>query len=471
MTVVVKKREVGLCRQEFVIEVPAEDVDAEYLRVARDYRRRARLDGFRKGKAPLDLIRQRFAEAIGEDVSERLAPKYWQMAREEEDVHAMLPPSVGPVEVVPGQPLRFTVTVDLEPDVEIDDGRSFELPQPETEPTEAEVDEVLEQVRLERSTWVPVDRSAARGDRVRGKVHRAAMDGYDGQAAGDDHDHDHGHDHSHEHDNRGPATHDIDLELGDERVWPELTDNVTGLSAGQTATFERVEQEDSIERQRRYDVELQEVLERKLPDVDDDWASGLAASIGSVDDLRENLRGQVQARKVEAAGQQRTDALLEQLRERYPVDLPEAVVEREAFQMARSYANNLARQGVDLEQQQLPWEQMMEEIRPQAGKRAHASFLLDRIAREDGIESTREDLERALEIMARARNTNRGKLRRELERDGGLEMLKIELRRDRTVQALLEANAPAAALTVAPKDAPTDGSGGETEEPTVERED
>jgi trigger factor len=457
MTVVVSKREVGLCRQEFDIEVPAGEVDAEYLRVARDYRRRARLDGFRKGKAPLDLIRQRFAESIGEDVSERLAPRYWQMAREEEDVHAMLPPSVGAVEVVPGQPLRFTVTVDVEPEVDLGDGRSFELPEPETEPTEAEVDEVLEQLRLERSTWVPVDRSAARGDRVRGKVHRAAVDGADAQAAGEEHDHDHSHDHDHDH--RGPATHDIDLELGDERVWPELTDNLTGLSAGQTATFERVEQEDNIERQRRYDVELDEVLERKLPEVDDDWASGLAASIESVDDLRENLRGQVRARKVEAAGQERTDALLEQLRERYPVELPEAVVEREAFQMARSYANNLARQGVDLEQQQLPWEQMMEEIRPQAGKRAHASFLLDVIAREDVIEPTREDLERALEIMARARNTNRGKLRRELERDGGLEMLKIELRRDRTVQALLEANAPAGE------------SGGAGEEPAAEGED
>lgn len=450
MTVVVKKREIGSCRQEIVIEVPAEEVDAEYLQVARDYRRRARLDGFRKGKAPLDLIRQRFAEAIGEDVSERLAPRYWTLAREEEDVHAMLPPSVGPVEVVPGQPLRFTVTVDVEPEVEIGDDRSFELPQPETEPTEAEVDEVLEQVRLERSTWVPVDRSAARGDRVRGKVHRAAMPGYDEQAAGGGDDDDQ--------ESRGPATHDIDLELGDERVWPELTDNLTGLSAGQTATFERVEQEDDIERQRRYDVEVHEVLERKLPEVDDDWAGGLAASIGSVEDLRENLRSQVEARKTEASRQQRTDALLEQLRERYPVDLPEAVVEREALQMARSYANNLARQGVDLEQQQLPWEQMMEEIRPQAGKRAHASFLLDRIAREDGIEPTPQDLERALDVMARARNTHRGRLRRELERDGGLEMLKIELRRDRTVQALLEVNAP------------TDPSPGAEDEPAAEGE-
>ena len=444
MSVVVSRREVGVCRQEFEIEVPASEVDAEYLRVARDYRRRARIDGFRKGKAPLDLVRQRFAGSIGEDVSERLAPKYWQRASEEDGVHAMLPPSVAPVLAAPGQPLRFTVTVDVEPEVEIGDSRSFELPQPETEPSEAEVDELLEQVRLQRSTWVPVDRAAARGDRVRGRIHRSALPGYAPEAAAEehDHDHDHGHDHDHDHDQRGPATHDIDLELGDERAWPELTDNLTGLSAGQKADFERTETDEDVERQRGYEIEVEEVLERKLPDVDDDWASSLAATIETVDDLRRQLSEQVQAQKTEQAGQQRTDALLDQLRERYPVTLPEAVVERETIQMARSYANNLARQGFDFERQQLPWEQLMEEIRPQAEKRAHSSFLLDRIACDDGVEATAEDLERALEIMARARNTNRGRLRRELERDGGLEMLRVELRRDRTVQTLLAANAP-----------------------------
>ncbi len=435
MSVVVSRREVGVCRQEFEIEVPASEVDAEYLRVARDYRRRARIDGFRKGKAPLDLVRQRFAGSIGEDVSERLAPKYWQQASEEDGVQAMLPPSVVPVQAAPGQPLRFTVTVDVEPEVEIGDSRSFELPQPETEPSEAEVDELLEQVRLQRSTWVPVDRAAARGDRVRGRIHRSALPGYVPEAAAED-------DPDRDQDERGPATHDIDLELGDERAWPELTDNLTGLSAGQRADFQRTETDEDVERQRSYEIEVQEVLERKLPDVDDDWASGLAATIETVDDLRRQLGEQVQAQKTEQAGQQRTDALLDQLRERYPVTLPEAVVEREALQMARSYANNLARQGFDLERQQLPWEQLMEEIRPQAEKRAHSSFLLDRIARDDGVEATAEDLERALEIMARARNTNRGRLRRELEREGGLEMLRVELRRDRTVQALLAANAP-----------------------------
>ena len=437
MTVVVSKRDVGVCRQEFEIEVPAAEVDAEYLRVARDYRRRARIDGFRKGKAPLDLVRQRFAGSIGEDVSERLAPKYWQQVREEEGVHAMLPPSVAPVEVVPGQSLRLVVTVDVEPEVELGDSRSFDLPQPEIQPSEAEVDEFLEQVRLQRSTWAPVERAAARGDRVRGRIHRGAMPGYVPETAGDDSEDD-----QTDQDDRAPATHDFDLELGDERAWPELTDNLTGLLAGAKADFERTETDNDVERQRGYEIEVDEVLERKLPDVDDDWASSLAPAIETVDDLRGQLADQVRAQKVEQAGQQRTDALLDRLRERYPATLPEAVVEREAYHMVRSYANSLARQGVDLEQNPLPWEQMLEEVRPQAEKRAHASFLLDRIAREDDVEVTPQDLQRALDVMARARNTNRGRLRRELERDGGLDLLRLELRRDRTVQALLAANAP-----------------------------
>ena len=362
MTVVVSKREVGVCRQEFEIEVPAAEVDAEYLRVARDYRRRARIDGFRKGKAPLDLVRQRFAGSIGEDVPERLAPKYWRKARDEEDVHAMLPPSVAPVQAEPGQPLRFTVTVDVEPDVEIDESRTFSLPQAETEPSELEVDELLEQLRLQRSTWVPVERTAARGDRVRGRIHRAALPGYDPPPAAEGGDRDA----AREQDPRGPATHAIDLELGDERAWPELTDNLTGLSAGLKAGFRRTEMDEDVERQRLYEIEVEEVLERKLPEVNDEWASSLASTIDTVDDLRGQLRDQVRAQKTEQAGNQRADALLDQLRERYPATLPEAVVEREAVQMARSYATNLARQGVDLERQQLPWDQLMEKIRPQA---------------------------------------------------------------------------------------------------------
>ncbi len=439
MTVVVSRRDVGVCLQEFEIEAPAAEVDAEHLRVARDYRRGARIAGFRKGKAPLDLVRKRFADSIGEDVSKRLFPECWRRASEENGVHAMLPPSVESRPAEPGQPLRFKVIVYVEPDVEIGDSRSFDLPRPEIEPSEAEVDELLEQVRLQRSTWTPVDRPAVRGDRVRGRIHRAAMPGYVPDAAADDRERPPDDDP----DFRGPTTHDIDVELGDEAAWPELTDNLTGLSAGQRTDFERSEMDDDIERRRRYEVEVGEVLERRLPDVDDDWASSLASTVETVDDLRRQLREQVRARKTEQALERRTNSLFDQLRERYPVTLPEAVVDRVALRMAGALARELVRNGFDVERRRLPWDQMVEEVRPRAEKWAHVSFLLDRIARADGVEATAEDIERALEGMARAQETTRGRLRRALEREeGSMERLRDEVRRDRTVEALMAANAP-----------------------------
>ena len=437
MSVVVSRREVGVCRQEFEIEVPASEVDAEYLRVARDLpspRAHRRLPQGEGAARPWCGSGSRVRSA-------RTSRNVWRRSTGNGRAkRTACTPCCRPAwrRYWPRRASRcaLTVTVDVEPEVEIGDSRSFELPQPETEPSEAEVEELLEQVRLQRSTWVPVDRAAARGDRVRGRIHRSALPGYVPEAAAED-------DPDRDQDERGPATHDIDLELGDERAWPELTDNLTGLSAGQKADFERTETDEDVERQRSYEIEVEEVLERKLPDVDDDWASSLAATIETVDDLRRQLGEQVQAQKTEQAGQQRTDALLDQLRERYPVTLPEAVVEREASPDGQVLREQPGSPGLRPRTAAVALG-AVDGGDPAAGgeKRAHSSFLLDRIARDDGVEATAEDLERALEIMARARNTNRGRLRRELERDGGLEMLRVELRRDRTVQTLLAANAP-----------------------------
>ncbi len=427
MSLAVSQREVGNCRVEFEIEAPVDVVDGEYVSVTQDYRRRARIDGFRKGKAPLAVVRQRFAEAIAEDVSERLVPKMWEEVRDERGVRPMVQPQVELIEVAPGRPLRFKVTVDVEPEVELGDDRSFELPETDTEPTEAEVDDLLERVRQRFSTWSTAERSASRGDRVRGRIHRSAVAGFDPDEAEED-------------DPRGPATHDVDFELGDEQIWPELTDNATGLGAGGSVTFERMERDGDIERRREYELQVEEILERILPEVNDEWAGGLAPSIDSVDDLRQNLREQATIEKVASAKRQRTDAMLEQLRARYPVVLPEGAIDREALRMTRQYALEMERRGVD--PKELPWADLTADIRERAVRRAHEAFLLDLIARADGIEPTPQEVDDALRKLAQSENTSPARVRREMEREGGMLALRADLRRDRTLNILLEANAP-----------------------------
>ncbi len=437
MTVLVNRKELGECRFEFEFEAPAEEVDAEFLRVVREYRRTARIPGFRKGKAPLDLVRQRFGDAIGEAVTERLAPMYWQRVQEQEAVRPMLSPTLDPVLAAPGEPLRFRMTVDVEPEVDLGDSRSFDLSWDLPEPGAAEVDQLLEQFRMERATWAPVDRAAGRGDRVRGKLHRSAMPGRIvlTDASGQ----------PHEPEPEGElaeATHDIDVEVGGEGLWPELTDNLTGMAAGGRVAFERAEMDQDIERQRQYDVEVDEVLERRLPELTDEWAGGLGGGVESVDELRERLREFARRRMAEQAAEQRIEALLQQLRGRYPVNLPDAAVENAAARMVNSYASELMRNGVDVESGNMQWDRILDDVRPAARDRVHSDLLLDLIARADGIEVGQADMDRALDTIARERQTNRARLRREMEREGALDVVRLRLRRNRTVQVLLETNDP-----------------------------
>ena len=124
MSVVLSLEDVGPCRKQLRVEVPAPAVEAETERVIREYGQRVRLPGFRKGKVPVELVRRRFAKDIEQEVKERLLPRYWKQAQAESAIEPLLPPEVDEVaELEPGLPLTFTATVETRPRIELGRGR------------------------------------------------------------------------------------------------------------------------------------------------------------------------------------------------------------------------------------------------------------------------------------------------------------------------------------------------------------
>ena len=115
MSVVVSSEEVGPCRKQLTIEVPQPAVEAETQRVVGEYRRRAKVPGFRKGKVPAQLVRQRYEREIDQEVVDRLIPRYWRQAEAEGELDALLPPRVESVDHDPGVSLKFTATVEVRP--------------------------------------------------------------------------------------------------------------------------------------------------------------------------------------------------------------------------------------------------------------------------------------------------------------------------------------------------------------------
>ena len=432
MSVVLSIEDVGPCRKQLKVEVPAPAVEAESKRVVEEYRKHAKLPGFRKGKVPTNLVKQKFQKEIEQDVVERLLPRYWKQAEAEAELDPLLPPSVDEVDLQPGAALTFVASVDIRPEIELGDLGGFDLPELETEPTAEEIEQALEDMRRAVAEWVTADRSAANGDLVVGKL--TQLDPDSGE----------------------PGTEKpFSFEVGDPQVWQELTLEVTGKKAGQSAEFIRREGEGEEAVSRTFRVTIEAVRERDLPDLDD----SLAARFGDYTDvaaLRHGVKGELRRGKASERRQQRERAMLDQLLERHPVPLPQGVVDREIEGMLKEYAQSLAGQGVDLEQAGLDWQAMADQIRPQAERRVHARLLLDAVASQHGIEVGEEDFETALAAIGRAQGRSAVSVRQALDRSGNLVGFRDQLGREKAIKHLLGEDAEEAA--------------DETEEPEAESE-
>ncbi|HWM94653.1 MAG TPA: trigger factor [Thermoanaerobaculia bacterium] len=437
MSVVVSLQDVGPCRKQLTVEVPAPAVEAETQRVVQEYGRRAKIPGFRQGKVPAHVVRQRFAKDIEHEVIERLLPRYWKQAQAESSIDPLLPPELAEDPVLrSGEPFTFTALVETRPQIELRNIKDFELPDPPVEPGSMEVDDKVDELRKQLADWVPVERAAARGDLVAGEITELtpALHAPEGEQPGEE-----------------AKTETIQIEVGDERVWEELSASLQGLSTGHETTFDRHEEavqhgdHEHPARERKFRIRVTAVKERDLPPLDDEFAKKVSPDLETVDQLREAITRRLRSVKQDERREQRQRALLDQLRERHPVDLPQGVVRREVEGLVQDYAESLARRGVDVEQAGIDWNAMGGQMLPLAEQRVHARLLLDAISDAESVQVGEEEFELTLAALARARNTTTPALRKSMDESGQLATLRSQLRRDKTIRHLLgETPAPAA---------------------------
>ncbi|HXO19636.1 MAG TPA: trigger factor [Thermoanaerobaculia bacterium] len=421
MTVVVSVEEVGPCRKQLTVEVPAPAVEAETQRVLKEFGQRVRVPGFRKGKVPTELVRRRFQKDIDKEVIDRLLPRYWHQAQAESAIDPLLPPEVEEVqEISPGAPLTFVATVETRPEIELRNIHDFDLPNPAVEPGIVEIDDAVDDLRRQLADWAPVERPASRGDLVSAEL-TEQLPAPTGE--GD------------QYKDGEPQT--AEIEVGDERVWEELSLALSGLAAGQETTFTRREGEGDGARERHFRVKVNAVKERDLPPLDDELAARVSPELETLEALREALKNRLRAGKEQGRREQRQKALLDQLRERHPLALPQGVLHRETEHLINDYAQSLARRGVDLERSGIDWNKTAEEMTPIAERRVHSQLLLDAIAQAEAIDLAEEEFEAALAILARAQKTSTSALRKALDEDGRLASFRSQLRRDKVVRHLL----------------------------------
>lgn len=434
MSVVIAYEEAGPCRKKLTIEVPAPAVTAEWGRVTKDLRRQVQLPGFRRGKIPESVINRRFRGEIEKEVAERLVPRYWRQAESEKSLDPLMAPQVDDLKIEPGEKMSFVATVEVRPDITIGELEAFELPEGSAEPTEAEIEDSFADLRQKHAKWTTVDRPAVQGDMVLGTALDLSEDSADATEAGDE---------SVDPDETVlPKEQPVRIEIGGRGVDEEISLAVTGLSAGQSTEVEQTGP-DGEGPPRKLRIEVREVQEAELPEMDDEFAS--LFGFDDIDSMREAFLSSMREGKERELKQKREAALLEQMRGRYPVELPEGVVAHESEQLVRERFESLMGQGMEIDTEKIDWARVLDDARPHAQQRVHDRLLLDAVGRESGTVLDESEFERVLGSLAKMQNVSSMTLRQRLSESGRLEGLRAQLLRDQVLRELLGEPAPGAA--------------------------
>jgi trigger factor len=410
------------CKRELELEIPAENVQKATEKVAKDLARVARVPGFRPGKAPVTLIRRRFADDIQGEVVQSLVPEYLEKALDEKKLIPVTRPEVDKVEFKEGEPLRFRAVFEVLPEFDLGDYKNLEVQVDAIEIGDAQVDKTLEEMRERAATFVPVEGRAAKdGDFVLMKLAGTPIEGGDPVQA----------------DN-------ILCHLGAEETLESFAENLRGAQPGDTKKFQSKYPDDYPDpklagKTYDYSVEVQGINEKKLPELNDEFAKDAAGQTGgftTLAEMRKKILENLEAAKGQRQQAQAREKILELLVKRHDFPVPEALVEGQVDTRLERVVRSLAAQGVDPRAVNVDWVSLRRRQHDPAVDDVKAELLLDRIATAENVEATDEDVEKEIATLAEHSGESATALRARLTKQGALDRMKSKLRSDKTIEWL-----------------------------------
>jgi trigger factor len=409
--------DVSETRKNLVVEIDSSTVDAEIDRVARDYTKAARIPGFRPGKVPARVVKQRFRSQILHDVVHELVPRAVDDALRERGVEPLETPDIRDVVVEEGQPLKFTATFDTVPSFELQPYGSLQLRRPHATLQEGAVDETLQALRERAARYEVLEaRPVEQGDTVVVDLVREAA-------------------------SEAPDTHqDVTIEIGGSANPPGFDDEVTGVNVGETKRFE-VRYPDDYEMKElagtavSYTVTIKGLKRRVVPALDDEFARDLG-EFDTLEALRTRVEQDLTREAEQKAERDVRGELLKQLAAWVTFDVPESLIDRELDRRIEDFARRLMEQGVDPRKAEIDWAAFRQGQHDAARDSVASALVLDEVARREGLTVTEPEIEAELSRFGERTGRTTTAVRAQLEKDGGISRLATGLRREKAVDFL-----------------------------------
>jgi len=407
------------CKHSLEITVPVAEVEQETQRVVAEIQKKVKLPGFRPGKAPVGLVKQRFAGDIRQDVLEKLVPRFFRQKVEKDNLQVVGTPDITDVHFHSGEPLTFKAEFEVAPSIELKEYRGLVVNYTEPEVTDTDVDQRLEEIRDQKAEYVNEEpRPLADGDYA--VVSLESLAGVAEKVSQDE----------------------LMLKIGDESTLSAFTENLRGAAPEESREFdvtypEDYERKTLAGRTVRFRATVKAVRRKELPELNDEFAKDLG-DYQNLDELKNAVRTAILREREHKAQEDAKHQLLDKLVDMHDFPVPQAYIDRQVGINVENQLRTLAAQGIDPRSIKLDWQKVRESQKDRAGRDVKASLLLDRIADREAIGATQEEVDREVQRVARQQREAVAMVRAKLQKEGALARIAGHIRTEKTLNFLFE---------------------------------
>lgn len=407
------------CKHSLEITVPAPAVAEQMEKVVADIAKKAKMPGFRPGKAPLSLVKSRFPNEIRQETVDQLIPKYLEETFKKENLQVVSRPNIVDLHFHDGEELHFKVEFEVAPEFELGTYSGIAVKYTEPVVSDEDVDKRLEGIREQRAEYINIDpRPAADGDYA--SVNLKSVSGAAKPVERDD----------------------LQLKVGDADAVKEFNEHLVGMSPGDEKEFDVTYPEDYAEenlagRTVRFLMKLNVLRRKELPAVDDEFAQDLG-DYKNVEELKGAIRASIlRERENEAKGEAKTQ-ILDALVDSHPFPVPDAYVDRQVQNNIEQQLSSLAAQGIDVSKMNLDWGKLRDSQKDRATRDVKASLLLDKIAERENVVALQDEVDKEVQRFARQQRKPVAQVRMDLEKNGVLGRIAAQIRTEKTLNLLFD---------------------------------
>lgn len=359
--------------RKMTVQVPAETVEMEVENRLKSMVGRVKIDGFRPGKVPLKVVKQRYGTQVFQEVAGELMQSTFRDAITQENLRPVGDPAIEASELQLGRPLEYIATFEVYPELALSPISDIKLERPTAEVTDTDVDNMLDTLRKQKADWSEVDRAAEDGDRVTvsftGTIDGVAFDGGTAQ--------------------------DVPVTIGSGSMIPGFEEKLTGLASGADTSIsvpfpDDYQAADLAGKAADFAINVTKVEVAEFPEIDDEFAKAFGVEEGGIDKLREDIQANMQREMDNRNKVNIKSKVMDQLIENNPVDIPKATIVEEAEALKEQTA--IQQPGSDM-----PVESFMED----AARRVKLGMILSEVVKLSAIQISQDKVQERIELMAK----------------------------------------------------------------------